>query len=932
MGHFLDNADGNLLDDRSAARNVGRRLLMIRPERQMTEEKAEPSFRIYLVDGSSYLYRSFYAVRGLQNRDGLPTNAIFGFVSMISRILKTKSPTHMAIAFDTPAPTFRHERYPEYKAHRDVIPEDLVRQIPYIKRIVRLLGIPIVERDGVEADDVIGTLSKEAVDNWRADVVLVSSDKDFFQLLSDRVHMWDTMKDVVVTPEEVKNRFGVEPPRVLEVMGLMGDSSDNIPGVPGIGEKTAVKLISDFGGMDELLDRWEDVKQNKIRNNLKEFRDQALLSKELMTIKTDVPLDLYPADLQLGQVDREELKKLYAELDFQSLIEEETSTPEARTRDYRTITRLEDLEALVEELSVSPVVAVDTETTSREPMRARLVGVSLCGEAGRAYYVPLGHSPLAAPEQVNFEAACGRLRGLLENESICKVGHNLKYDLLVFENHGLHCSGPISDTMVASYLIDPDRHAHGLDKVAWEFLGERVISYKEVAGSGKKEITFDAVPVERACEYASEDADMAFRLHELLIPELKSRALDRLMDEVETPLVFVLAAMERWGVKIDRDHLRGLSKELSEQARAIEDRIYKLAGRRFNLNSPKQLSAVLFDEMGLAPVKKTKKKSGYSTDMEVLSSLAQGEPIAEELVNYRTLTKLISTYVDTLPRLVHPDTGRVHTSFNQTVTSTGRLSSSNPNLQNIPVRGEFGRRVREAFIPEPGCTMVSADYSQIELRILAHYSGDPALVGAFRRGEDVHTQTACGMFGVGPDEVTSDMRRRAKVVNFGIIYGMQAFGLARELNISRGEAKEYIDNYFKRFAGVKSFFEKNLREAEKNGFVSTLLGRRRYLPQLTSKNNALRSNAERIATNTPIQGSAADVIKIAMIRLFDVLRNRFPRVRMILQVHDELVFEVPDEQLDQLTTVIREHMEGALTLEVPLSVDVNWGNNWAEAH
>ncbi len=898
----------------------------------MSEEISDSLLKVYLVDGSSYLYRSFYAVRGLQNRDGLPTNAVFGFVSMINRILKSKSPSHMAIVFDTPAPTFRHERYPEYKAHRDVIPEELVIQIPYIKRIVRMLGIPIVEHDGVEADDVIGTIAKEAVENWRAEVVLVSSDKDFFQLLSDRVRMWDTMKDVMVTPEDVESRFGLEPSRVLEVMGLMGDTSDNIPGVPGIGEKTAVKLISEFGGLDDLLERWEDVKQNKLRQNLREFRDQALLSKELMTIKTDVPLNLSQEDLKLHRADWEELKKLYAELDFQSLIEEEPSAPEQRDRDYRLITRLEDLDALVDELCGLDVVSVDTETTSQEPMRARLVGVSLCGEPGRAYYIPLGHSPLAAPEQVDFEAGRSRLRRLIENEAIRKVGHNLKYDILVLEKHGFEPAGRISDTMVASYLIDPDRHAHSLEKVAWEFLGEKVITYKEVAGSGKKEITFDAVPVERACEYAAEDADMAFRLHETLSAELQSKALDRLMDEVEMPLVFVLAAMERWGVKIDRDHLRHLSKELSEQAWQIEDRIYQLAGRRFNINSPKQLSSVLFEEMGLTPLKKTRKKSGYSTDMEVLSSLALGEPIAEELVNYRTLTKLISTYIDTLPLLIHPDTGRVHTSFNQTVTSTGRLSSSNPNLQNIPVRGEFGRRVREAFVPEPGFTMVSADYSQIELRVLAHYSGDPALVGAFQAGEDVHTQTACGMFGVSPEEVTSDMRRKAKVVNFGIIYGMQAFGLARELNISRGEARDYIENYFKRFAGVKSFFEKNLHEAVQNGFVSTLLGRRRYLPQLDSKNNALRSNAERIATNTPIQGSAADVIKVAMIRLLEVLRTRYPRVKMILQVHDELVFEVPDEELDKLVGVIRKEMEGAMTLAVPLSVDVNWGRNWAEAH
>ncbi|MBI4772676.1 MAG: DNA polymerase I [Deltaproteobacteria bacterium] len=893
----------------------------------MPDKKAKAP-TVYLVDGSSYMYRSFFAVRGLQNRNGLPTNAVFGFVNMILKILKTKSPTHMLVAFDTKAPTFRHERYPEYKAKRDVIPEDLVTQIPYIKKFIRLSGISQLELVGFEADDIIGTLSRIATESG-GEAVLVSSDKDFFQLLSDRVVMWDTMKDTVLRPEDIKERFGLEPSRVLEVMGLMGDTSDNISGVPGIGEKTAVKLIEEYGSLEDLLKNKESVKQKKIRENLLRCGDQALEAMELMKIRTDVPLDLSIDNLEIDPRNSEALKALYLELDFHSFLEE-SGSDKSPNHVYRPVTRLEDLKALVERLSSLPVLSVDTETTSQEPMRANLVGISLCGSPREAYYVPLAHSRLAAPEQVGLRDGIECLRPLLEGAKPLKIGHNIKYDAIVLERHGIVLKGIVFDTMVASYLLDPDRHAHSLDKVAWEFLGERVTTYKEVVGSGKNEATFDMVPLETACEYSAEDADVAFRLYALLESELREKSLDTLLKNVEVPLISVLASMEMWGVKIDRPLLRDMSNELSGQLQEIEDRVYELAGSRFNLNSPKQLGVVLFEEMGLNPVKKTQKKTGYSTDMEVLTILAQTQPIAEQILNYRILSKLKSTYVDALPGLVHPETGRLHTSYNQTVTATGRLSSSNPNLQNIPIRGELGNRIRRAFIPEKGCKLLSADYSQIELRVLAHYSKDPVLTEAFKKGRDIHTETACGMFGVDPEGVTPEMRRRAKVVNFGIIYGMQAFGLARELGISRGEAQRFIDAYFQRFAGVKSFLVENLERARKQGYVTTLLDRRRYLPQLTSQNNALRSNAERVATNAPFQGSAADIIKVAMIRMWRILREQKRNTKMILQIHDELVFEVPEDELDALEPIIRTEMETAVDLNVPLIVDVSIGDTWSK--
>jgi len=895
----------------------------------------EPSLVLYLVDGSSYLYRSFYAVKGLRNKEGLPTNAVFGFLNMILKILKAKSPSHMAVAFDTRTPTFRHERYPEYKAHRDKLPEELEIQIPYIKEALRLLGVPILEMEGFEADDILGTLARETADSG-GEAVLVASDKDFFQLLSDGIRMWDTMKDTEIAPEHIRERFGVEPSRVLEVMGLMGDASDNIPGVPGVGEKTAVKLIQEYGSIERILERRHEITQAKLRENLEKYGDQALTAMELMVIRTDVPLGVSAHELELRPPDRAALREFYRTLDFKKLAEELGGEEEESARDapktYAPITRWEDLVELVKRLERAEVFALDTETTSPEPTRARLVGISFSLAPHEAYYVPLAHSILCAPEQIEERRALEALRPVLESSHPLKVGHNIKYDLIVLRRHGIALEGVAFDTMVGSYLLDPERHGHSLANVAWEFLGERTTTYKEVTGTGKSEVTFDLVPLDKACRYAAEDADVCFRLYRLLENELGVKSLQRLMERVEVPLISVLATMEMHGVKVDRRVLEDMSQEIALQLVEFEERIYKLAGRRFNLNSPRQLGAVLFEEMGLPPMKKTAKKSGFSTDMEVLAVLARSEPIAMDLLNYRLLTKLKSTYVDTLPLLIHPETGRVHTSFNQTVTATGRLSSSNPNLQNIPARGEEGRRIRGAFAPENGFKLVSADYSQIELRILAHYSEDPALTEAFRRGEDIHSQTACGLFGVLPEQVSSDMRRQAKVVNFGIIYGMSAYGLSRQLGVSRQEAQEIIDRYFLRFAGVRSFIEGNLEEARKREYVTTILDRRRYLPQIRSRNKIQRSNAERIATNTPFQGSAADIIKVAMIRLHTLLKERSSRTRMILQVHDELVFEAPEQELEGVMDMIRGEMETAVPLKVPLVVDVRSGDNWAEAH
>jgi DNA polymerase-1 len=893
-----------------------------------------PRPALYIVDGSSYIFRAYFAIRPLSTSTGLPTNAVFGFVTMILKLLRERRPTHLAIAFDPPGPSFRKELYHAYKANRPPPPEDLLPQFGLVREAVRAFCLPAVEVDGFEADDVIGTLARRAVQRGYQ-VFIVGSDKDLLQLVTDEVRLFDTLKDQELGPAEVRQRFGVEPSQVIEILGLAGDASDNIPGVPGIGEKTAAQLIGKYGSIEELLGHIDEVPGEKRRENLRRFGEQARLSRQLAVIRTDVPIEVDLESLALRAPDAAALTALLDKLEFHSIRKELElgEGPAASSIDrqkYRTILSEPDLKEVVARCRASGGFAIDTETTSIDPMRAELVGISLCWAPGEACYIPVGHRYLGAPAQLQAARVLEALRPLLEDPELPKYGQNIKYDYLVLRRAGVTVNPIAMDTMVAAYLLDPGKQSYRLEELSREYLGHQMITYAEVTGRGKDQKGFDQVEVEAATRYSAEDADVAFRLTRQLGPQVREAGLGPLFDEVELPLVRVLALMEGHGVKVDTTLLGNLSRRFAEIARSAEQRIFEIAGEEFNVNSPKQLQEILFGKLGLKPVRKT--QTGYSTDSDVLEELAIQHPLPREILEYRSVTKLRSTYVDALPALVNPQTGRIHTSYNQAVTATGRLSSSDPNLQNIPVRTELGREIRRAFVAEPGALLLSADYSQIELRILAHASGDPTLADAFARGDDIHARTAAEVFGVPLSEVTPAMRTRAKAINFGILYGMGAFRLARELSIPQREAQAYIDSYFARLPGIKAYLDGALETARQNGFVRTHLGRRRFLPDLASKNRVLRAAAERIAINTPIQGSAADLIKVAMVEIQKTLEARGLAARMILQVHDELVFEVPEAEMSDLLSLVREKMESVAVLRVPLKVDLRVGRNWAEAH
>jgi DNA polymerase-1 len=885
---------------------------------------------IYLVDASAFIHRSYHAIRHLSTKDGRPTNAVYGFLATLNKLLKDKKPEYLAVAYDAKGPGFRHEMFPEYKANRPPMPEDLIAQQEPIRKIVEALGLPSVEINGLEADDLIATLCRKALDDGYQ-VVIVSADKDFYQLLSDDVAMYDPnpKRESAMDVAALKEKLGLTPGEFLEAQGLMGDSTDNIPGVPGVGEKTAAKLIGEYHNLENLYEHVEDIKQKKLKENLIEYKQSAFLSRDLARLKADADLDIQPDGLTIKEPDVETLKELYRDLEFNRFLADLEPLVAIEYDDYHLVSDSEALESLVKELAGAKVLSVDLETTSLDPMLAEIVGMSLCAKPGRSFYLPVGHETLGA-QQLSWDQLKESLQNILEDANLPKVGQNVKYDYVILRRHGVEL-GPIhDDPMVASYLIDPGAGGHGLDNLSRTLLGHDPITYTQVTG-GKKGLFQDISP-EAARDYACEDADLALRLAEVLRETIESEDLVRLYEDLELPLIQVLADMEMNGVGLDTDLLNDLSKEFSINMDRIEKSIHSLAGREFNINSPKQLGEVLFEDLGLTPQKKTRKKSGYSTDVEVLTELALVHDLPAEVLAYRSLSKLKSTYVDALITLINPHTGRVHTSFNQAVTATGRLSSSDPNLQNIPVRTDEGRRIRQAFIPGPGAVILSADYSQIELRILAHYSGDANLQEAFINGDDIHTRTAAEVFGLMPGMVDSNMRREAKAINFGIVYGLGPFGLAKQLGIEQKQAKAYIEQYFKRYSGVKEFIDGTLEEARKTGMVTTMLGRRRRLPELNSKNYQVRSMAERMAVNTPIQGSAADVIKLAMLAVQRRLLKEKRASKMILQVHDELVFEVPHEELDTMYALVKEEMEGVMKLAVPLIVDVSHGSNWAEAH
>lgn len=885
---------------------------------------------LVLIDGSSYIYRAYYAIKYLSTSKGKQTNASYIFTEMLFKVLKELKPTHLAVVMDPPGGSFRNQIYPEYKAHREETPEDLIQQIPDIKRIIKAFNIPIVEVEKYEADDVIGTIVKHAKDEF--EIIVVTSDKDMCQIVDENVKLLDTMKSKITGVEEVKERFGVEPERVIEVLGLAGDTSDNIPGIPGIGEKTAKELIAQFGTLEKVIESADKISGQKRRENIKQFAEQARLSRRLVTIATDVPVVFRPEDFSVKKPDVEGLRQIFQELEFTRLLEQ-LGTDDVKLdekRAYSTILTHDELNALIKRLENAPCFSLDTETTSESPMDAELVGLSFCCEEKKAYYIPLEHRYLGAPEQLKTQEVLKALKPLLEDSTKPKFAHNGKYDIIVLANAGVNLQGLEFDTMVASYVINPARRQHNLSAIAQEFLNRKMRLYTDLVGSGSKRKTFEKVDIETATDYSCDDAEVTFELVKVLKERLRKTNGETIFRTIEMPLIPVLAEMERNGVKIDTLLLKSISDDLGNLLRKLEEEIQRAAGASFNPASPKQLAEVLFDKLKLQVVRKT--KTGRSTDSEVLEELAAYHPLPGLVLDYRTLSKLRSTYTDTLPKLINPRTGRVHTSFNQTVTSTGRLSSSDPNLQNIPVRTEEGRGIREAFIPEKGNLLISADYNQIELRILAHLSQDPLLLDSFRKNEDVHTRTASEIFGIDPKDVSYEMRRRAKVVNFGIAYGMSAYGLSKQLRIPQKEAQKIIDAYFDKYPGVRRYMDENIELARKKGYVETLFGRKLMLPEINSSNKNIRQFAERAAINAPMQGSAADIIKKAMIEIHRWLKDRKSRTKMILQVHDELLFEAPEGEVARIEDLAKEKMESVVKLDIPLIVDVKHGSNWSDAH
>ncbi len=915
---------------------------------------------LYLVDGSSYIYRAYYAIRHLSSPTGFPTNAIYGFIQMLLKLLKDHDPQQLAIVFDASRTTFRTGLYPEYKANRAATPDDLKVQMGPIREVVRAFNIPALELEGYEADDIIATLAdRHAAAGGK--VVVVTGDKDLMQIVTEQITLLDTMKGKASAIADVVERFGVPPELVADILGLAGDSSDNIPGVPGIGEKTAAKLIAEFGSLDQLLERATEVK-GKNGEKLREFRDQALLSRQLATVDRQTPLTVTSQELLIQQPDSNALNDFFKRYGFTTLIRELTVQATLASDGYRTVTTTEQLEQLALQLEQSGTFAFDTETTSLDPRSAELVGLSFSFQDHQAYYLPLGHtigsdphpapadegslffspSPLQTNEQENSlrlapgqlprQQVIGRLQPLFESSQIHKVGQNIKFDQQVLATAGIQLQGGSFDTMLASYCLNPARNGHGLDSLAQEHLGHRMISYQEVVGKGKELKNFAQVDIVAASRYAAEDADATWLLYRKFAPLLTERAVESIFQEVEIPLVPILAAMEDHGVLLDLPLLQRMSDDFKLRMTALEQQIFTLAGVPFNLNSPKQLGEVLFEKLSLATGKKTKGKTGWSTDNEVLTTLAEEHEIARLILEYRSIAKLTSTYTDALPRLVNPRTGRVHTSYNQTITNTGRLSSSDPNLQNIPIRSEEGRLIRHAFIAPPGHVILSADYSQIELRVLAHLSGDQVFCHAFANDEDIHTRTAAEVFGLFPEMVTPEMRRQAKAINFGIIYGQGAFSLAKQLGIARKTAEEFIATYRERHKGAMTYLDGCIRQAEENGYVTTVLGRKLPIPEIHSSNGNVLAFARRNAINYPIQGSAADIIKAAMIRVDRRIRRQGLASRLIMQVHDELVFEVAEEELLQMEQLVEEEMTRAVATRVPLQVDISYGANWSEAH
>ncbi len=891
-----------------------------------------------LVDGSSYLFRAYHALPKLTNSRGEPTGAMVGVANMLRRLREEYQPEHMAVVFDAKGPTFRNEMYPEYKATRPPMPDDLRVQIEPLHRIVQAMGMPLLVIPGVEADDVIGTLAVQAA-GLGIPTLISTGDKDMAQLVDAHISLINTMSDTVMGPDGVVEKFGVAPQQIIDYLALIGDTVDNVPGVPKCGPKTAAKWLGQYGDLDTLVARADEIK-GKIGENLRACLEQLPLSRELVTIKLDVDLECGPGDLGLRQPDTEALRELFTRIESNRLLATleaetgDTGTEElADEADYQLVLDEAALDVWLDKLKCSELFAFDTETTSLDYMQAELVGVSFAVEEGRAAYVPLAHDYPGAPQQLDRDLVLSRLKPLLEDPVRKKLGQNLKYDMSVLARHGIELRGIAFDTMLESYVLDSTATRHDMDSLSARYLDHKTIKFADIAGKGAKQLTFNQIPLEQAGPYAAEDAEVTLRLHQAIWPRLEAETRPAaLFRDIEMPLVPVLSRIERTGVRIDAAMLAEQGRGLAARLHTLEQQAYASAGRPFNLGSPKQIGSIFFEEQGLPVVAKTP-KGAPSTAESVLEQLAEmGHELPRIILEHRGLAKLKSTYVDKLPLMIDPDTGRVHTSYHQAVAATGRLSSTDPNLQNIPVRSADGRHIRQAFIAEDGYRILAADYSQIELRIMAHLSGDDGLLRAFAAGLDIHRATAAEVFGGTPEQVNDDQRRSAKAINFGLIYGMSAFGLAKQLGIERGEAQDYVNLYFQRYPGVKDFMERTREQAHEQGYVQTLFGRRLYLPQINARNGQLRAAAERTAINAPMQGTAADIIKRAMIAVDDWLLKQQPPVRMIMQVHDELVFEVADGYAEEATARINGLMEQAAELKVPLLVDGRTGDNWEEAH
>lgn len=873
-----------------------------------------------LIDISSYIYRAYHAIRGLTNSKGFPTNAAFGVTNMLLKVLRERQPQYLALAFDAKGPTFRHREYAEYKAHRPPMPEELVMQLPYIHQIIKGLSLPALVQEGFEADDLICTLVHRAKEQG-FQVEIISGDKDLLPLVQEGVTMWDPMKDVRYDQEAIKEKYGLTPEELVEVRALAGDASDNIPGVPGIGEKTALKLIARYHSLENLLAHVEEIKEKALKSRLREFADQARLSRKLTLLECGVPLDADPASLQPGPWDREALRRLFLELEF-SKFNKELGIDAPREGTFLLAQRVEDLDRVAASIRQSKTMALFFILGEQHPALASVAGLGLAWRAGEGAYIPF--SP-GLPPQTVWE----KLRALWTDARIAKVGADLKTAMLAAGRFAPDPAGISGDILLGSYLLNPVRYEQNLENVALHYLGVNLPGPRELAG--RPVAAADLTP-ELACRYGGERAETALRLWPLLQADLEKEGLWELYAELELPLLAVLAHMEARGILLDQEWLRRFGQDLEREMQRLEKEIYEAAGETFLIQSPQQLSRILFEKLQIAPQKKTKGKTAYSTDSEVLQSLAPENPIAAKVLEYRSLGKLKATYVDALLRLVSPETGRVHTTFLQSVAATGRLSSRDPNLQNIPVRGEMGGQIRQAFVAPRGQVFLGGDYSQMELRLLAHFSGDLVLLKAFQEGVDIHRQTAAVVFGIHPELVTSEMRRQAKVINFGIIYGMSAFGLAKQLGVGNRLAQDFIHRYFNLHSRVKAYLEETLEEARRQGWVSTLLGRRRQIPQINSSNRILRQEAERAAINTPLQGAAADIIKKAMLEMEPALKKAGLSGRMLLQLHDELLFEAPVRELAATAKVVRRVMEEVVHLQVPLVVELRSGKNWGEMY